>query len=844
MKSINIANDFPEQADIPSIASVGSRSWVQRPMFWRPGYLAQSAWLEHIPFAFWIMQAHRPRVVVELGVHYGVSYFAFCQAASRLGLDTSCYGIDTFKGDIHSGIYDGSVFEQVKKHNDSQYSGFSTILRSTFDEALSHFQNGSIDLLHIDGMHTLDAVRGDFEAWFQKLSPRGVVLMHDTNVRERGFGVAKMFQDLCSRYPHFEFIHGHGLGVLGIGKEQSKPMRQLFSHSKKELERQMVREAFSALGQGCADAFDAENGQKKVASWAEQADTRDKQLRYLQQCLEKARAEADELQSELAERNAALNPEREKLAHEKGNLEGRLELLEAIRLQLMDELVQRRVTIRDAHASLAMNQSEADALKKAYQERESQNQELQGRLDSAALQLAEVLQEKEQLEQSLTLLKEEHEQLILAIGALERTNHDLSETIVLFQAENSKLEKELAENAEHIAHSSRIAEEAEVRSCIQLQQLSASGSRVKQLEQELIQEKESAKRQSQQISAALEKFSGLEKASENQLRQLRREANAEIEKLNMENSSLRGGLEDARLKLKDLRLELDKMEAQQDPSDAIALINRQNAEQMKKISEELDSHKVQLAERFDELAELTKMLEEQNAASMDRDSQLSLLRASMDEVKNQYDRALEEVAALKGEIGLKTSSLEDRFREIAMLTQVVQQRDAELHGKNEELDLEKERAAHFRDLLEAQTASAPSQPEVKQEGTPEDQPEDKPQNQPEDQPILVQRKTRKGRTRVSRLTIDGQISVLDKSKVLNKEWYLEQYEDVAKSGMSPAEHYIRYGAAEGRQPGPEFDTEWYVTNYPDVMESGVNPAVHYLKYGKKEGRSAYSIERS
>ena len=28
----------------------------KRPIFWRPSYIAQSAWLEHIPFAFWLRQ--------------------------------------------------------------------------------------------------------------------------------------------------------------------------------------------------------------------------------------------------------------------------------------------------------------------------------------------------------------------------------------------------------------------------------------------------------------------------------------------------------------------------------------------------------------------------------------------------------------------------------------------------------------------------------------------------------------------------------------------------------------------------------------------------------------------
>jgi len=43
----------------------------KRSIFWRPSYIAQSAWLEHIPFAFWVVDTLRPRKIVELGTHYG-----------------------------------------------------------------------------------------------------------------------------------------------------------------------------------------------------------------------------------------------------------------------------------------------------------------------------------------------------------------------------------------------------------------------------------------------------------------------------------------------------------------------------------------------------------------------------------------------------------------------------------------------------------------------------------------------------------------------------------------------------------------------------------------------------
>src|SRR4051794_31520407 len=92
----------------------------------RPVYLARSAWLEHIPFAFWLTQQQKPRTFVELGTHYAPSFFAVCQAVEKLSLTTRCYAVDTWKGDEHAGFYGEEVYSAVKMHNNELYSHFAS----------------------------------------------------------------------------------------------------------------------------------------------------------------------------------------------------------------------------------------------------------------------------------------------------------------------------------------------------------------------------------------------------------------------------------------------------------------------------------------------------------------------------------------------------------------------------------------------------------------------------------------------------------------------------------------------------------------------------------------------
>ena len=188
----------------------------------KPRIYGVGAWTHHLYFAYDLVAVLRPRLLVELGVDRGESYFAFCQSAVENKTNTRCFGIDTWQGDQHAGGYDETTFAQVSVHNRANYEAFSTLVRASFDDARETFEPETIDLLHLDGLHTEVAVRHDVEGWLPKIRPGGILLLHDVGVRAKDFGVWKVWAELQESGRSWTFHDGPGLGVW-----QKPPRKEL-----------------------------------------------------------------------------------------------------------------------------------------------------------------------------------------------------------------------------------------------------------------------------------------------------------------------------------------------------------------------------------------------------------------------------------------------------------------------------------------------------------------------------------------------------------------------------------------------------------------------------------------
>lgn len=71
------------------------------------------------------------------------------------------------------------------------------------------------------------------------------------------------------------------------------------------------------------------------------------------------------------------------------------------------------------------------------------------------------------------------------------------------------------------------------------------------------------------------------------------------------------------------------------------------------------------------------------------------------------------------------------------------------------------------------------------------------------------------------------------------KWYLAHNRDVAESAQKPLTHYVRYGAAEHRSPGPKFDAFGYWLLNPS---SDAHPLLHFLRRPRSDRRLSAPLE--
>lgn len=122
------------------------------------------------------------KVGVEIGVDRGEYGVTLCKAGLKMyGID-SYVRYDAYKGE---GAYKSHYEEAVKNLKGYDY----TIIKKFSMDALNNFEDNSLDLIYIDGNHTLPYISMDIFGWEKKVRKGGIISGHDyavvKGIRER-----------------------------------------------------------------------------------------------------------------------------------------------------------------------------------------------------------------------------------------------------------------------------------------------------------------------------------------------------------------------------------------------------------------------------------------------------------------------------------------------------------------------------------------------------------------------------------------------------------------------------------------------------------------------------------
>lgn len=204
-----------------------------------PRRVGPSDWLEHLPFVRWLVEVMRPETVVESGGRDGIGFCALCEAMERAEVDGLAVAVAPGATDCMEAV--------VGK----RYGTFARILKSEPAQAAGRFGTDRIDLLCLRARDEADVPQAEIEAWRPFLSERAVVLVAGTS---RGGGAAALVETLRREHRVFDFVHGGGLAVAGLGGQLPPAVERLLAEGGEPGTRRGLRETFARLGQACAMA--------------------------------------------------------------------------------------------------------------------------------------------------------------------------------------------------------------------------------------------------------------------------------------------------------------------------------------------------------------------------------------------------------------------------------------------------------------------------------------------------------------------------------------------------------------------------------------------------------------
>ena len=173
-----------------------------------------------------LLQNIKPKVVLEIGTANGGSLFLFTRVAQP---DATLISIDLPRGPFGAGyptwkipMYKSFTLPHQKIHLVRKNSHNV----STLDVIKNILDDGKVDFLFIDGDHTYEGVKRDFEMYSPLVGRGGIIAFHDIvpGSPENVGAVPRFWNEICNKYEEHKMLEivanwnqsGYGIGVVHV----------------------------------------------------------------------------------------------------------------------------------------------------------------------------------------------------------------------------------------------------------------------------------------------------------------------------------------------------------------------------------------------------------------------------------------------------------------------------------------------------------------------------------------------------------------------------------------------------------------------------------------------------
>jgi cephalosporin hydroxylase len=171
-----------------------------------------------------LLKKHQPKNILEIGSEAGGTFYLWCRLAKIGGLKIS---LDLPSGASGSGLFRERSALAARTSLFKRWSANVQVITGDSHEQKSRreveelLDGAKLDFLFLDGDHSYEGVRADWEDYRGFVRPGGLVAFHDINDsefhRRRGCYVARLWQELQGRKREFNARQDWGgIGVITV----------------------------------------------------------------------------------------------------------------------------------------------------------------------------------------------------------------------------------------------------------------------------------------------------------------------------------------------------------------------------------------------------------------------------------------------------------------------------------------------------------------------------------------------------------------------------------------------------------------------------------------------------